>query len=237
MCRQYIESASGSKTLAEMFALSDSGRLKLNSGSPAEMRHSKFGLHSGNSKEGCFIVLPKHAPPVSLQSSVDRDACLEGPSKGRNDSLTTSISYNNGNFRLDSFRDQTSLIKQIGNSSEDNLKNPCNSKCLMADNFSSPDCLNEKVLFTTDEDMVRHCADSKASAFDLQLARKQKAKRLQFNCHEYESMSLSDHADGTKSCKGLKEVEQPSPVSILEPLTDEDSSGYFKCDLQEIASK
>jgi hypothetical protein len=50
-------------------------------------------------------------------------------------------------------------------------------------------------------------------------------------------MSLSNHADGTKSCNGLKEVEQPSPVSILEPLTDEDSSGCFKYDLQEMASK
>lgn len=62
--------------------------------------------------------------------------------------------------------------------------------------------------------------------------------RLPFHCREYESISVWDHSDGTKPCKGLKEVEQPSPVSILEPPTDEDScfSGCFN-DLQEMASK
>ncbi|CAL5045580.1 unnamed protein product [Urochloa decumbens] len=69
--------------------------------------------------------------------------------------------------------------------------------------------------------------------------RKQRVTRLPFHCHEYESISVSDDTDGTRSCKGLKEVEQPSPVSILEPPTDEDScfSGYFKYDLQEMAKK
>jgi hypothetical protein len=174
MCQQYEESASGSKTLAEMFALSDSERLKLNSDSHAQIYNSKFDKNNGHSKEGCFIVLPKHAPPLSLQSSLDRDACLEAPPMGRINNLTTSISYNSGKFHLDSFRDQRSMLKQIGSNSEDNLRNASNFKCLMADNFSSPDCLNEKVLFPTDEDMMRHRADSKASAFDLQLARKQK---------------------------------------------------------------
>lgn len=64
-------------------------------------------------------------------------------------------------------------------------------------------------------------------------------KRLPFNYHEYELISVSDDTDGTKSFKGFKEVEQPSPVSILEPPTDEDSclSGCFKYDLQEMTSK
>ena len=63
--------------------------------------------------------------------------------------------------------------------------------------------------------------------------------RLPFHCHDFESISVSDDTDGSKSCKGLKEVEQPSPVSILEPPTDEDScfSGCFNYDLQEMASK
>jgi hypothetical protein len=178
MRQQYEESVSGSKTLAEMFALSDSERLKLNSDSQAKIGHSKFDKNSGHSREGCFIVLPKHAPPLSLQSSLDRDPSLVGTPKGTFNNLTTSISYSNGNFHLDSFRDQTRLPQQIGFNSEDNSRNVSNLKHLMVDNFSTSDCLNEKVLFTTDEDMVRHCADSKASAFDLQLARKQKVCAL-----------------------------------------------------------
>ncbi|WVZ51468.1 hypothetical protein U9M48_002613 [Paspalum notatum var. saurae] len=63
--------------------------------------------------------------------------------------------------------------------------------------------------------------------------------RLPIRFHEYESILASDHTDGTKSGKGLNEVEQPSPVSILDPPTDEDScfSGCFKYDLQDMAKK
>ncbi|KAL6851875.1 hypothetical protein ACP4OV_020060 [Aristida adscensionis] len=231
------ESPAGSKTLAEMFALSDSERLKLNSDSHAQIHHSKFDKNSGHNIEGCFIVLPKHAYPLSLQNSLDKNACLERLSQGRYNS-DSSVSYNNGMFSLDSFRGKPRLLKQIGKASEDNVRTAFDFKHPISDNFSPPDCSNEKVLFTTDEAFMRQPAETEAAAFDLQLSRKQKMKRLPFHCQEYESTkSLSDQADGTKSYRSLKEVEQPSPVSILEPLTDEDSSGYFKHDLQNLAHK
>ncbi|XP_062202590.1 uncharacterized protein LOC133904948 [Phragmites australis] len=236
--RQYEESAVGSKTLAEMFALSDSEKLKLNSDSHTQIRCDKFDQDIGHSKDGCFIVLPKHAPPLSLRSSMVSTSVLEGLPQGRNNPNTANC-YSNGKFGVDSFRDKPRLLKQIGNTREDNSKNVHGFKHVIADNFSSPDCLNEKVLFTTDEDLVQQPAESEPSAFDLQSSRKEKVTRLPSHCHDYESISLSDHADGTKSFKGLKEVEQPSPVSILEPPTDEDSccSGYFKYDQQDMAKK
>ncbi|KAL6623170.1 hypothetical protein ACP70R_033049 [Stipagrostis hirtigluma subsp. patula] len=234
--QQYEESAAGSKTLAEMFALSDSERLKINSDSHSQIHHSKFDQNNGHGRQGCFIVLPKHAPPLSLQNSLDRNACLEGlPQDGNNSD--TYINYNNGKFRLDSFGGKPRLLKQFGKVSGDNLRNASGFKHSMSDNFSPPECLNEKVLFTTDEDFLRQPAKTEASVFDMQLPRKQKVAGLPVHYHDYESTSLSDHTDGTKSYKCLKEVDQPSPVSILEPLTDEDSSGYFKHDLQNMAKK
>ncbi|PAN20856.1 hypothetical protein PAHAL_3G415800 [Panicum hallii] len=214
--RRHAESAAGSKTLAEMFALSDSERLKLNSNSHAPLRRNKIDHDNGHSKDGCFIVLPKHAPLLSVQSSMDRNSCLEGSSQGK-----------------------PRLRKEIGNGGDANLRNASCFQNLMADNFSSPDCSNEKVLFTTDEDLVQQPAESEASGFNLRFSRKQRVTRLPFHGHDYESISVSDDTDGSKSCKGLKEVEQPSPVSILEPPTDEDScfSGCFNYDLQEMTKK
>ncbi|CAL5093753.1 unnamed protein product [Urochloa decumbens] len=238
--RRHAESAVGSKTLAEMFALSDSERLKLNSNSHAPIRRNKIDHDNGHSKDGCFIVLPKHAPLLSIRSSMDRNSCLEGSSQGKNNP-NTSNSYNNVKCQFDYFRDKPSRLKQVGTGTEANLRNASCVHNMMADNFSTPDCSNEKVLFTTYEDLVQQQAESEALGFNLQFSRKQKVTRLPFHCHEYESISVSDDTDGTRSCKGLKEVEQPSPVSILEPLTDEDScfSGYFKYDLQlqEMAKK
>ncbi|PUZ67017.1 hypothetical protein GQ55_3G396400 [Panicum hallii var. hallii] len=214
--RRHAESAAGSKTLAEMFALSDSERLKLNSNSHAPLRRNKIDHDNGHSKDGCFIVLPKHAPLLSVRSSMDRNSCLEGSSQGK-----------------------PRLRKEIGNGGDANLRNASCFQNLMADNFSSPDCSNEKVLFTTDEDLVQQPAESEASGFNLRFSRKQRVTRLPFHGHDYESISVSDDTDGSKSCKGLKEVEQPSPVSILEPPTDEDScfSGCFNYDLQEMTKK
>ncbi|CAN6338252.1 unnamed protein product [Urochloa humidicola] len=235
---RHAESAVGSKTLAEMFALSDSERLKLNSNSHAPFRRNMIDHDNGHSKDGCFIVLPKHAPLLSIRSSMDRSSCLEGSSQGKNNP-NTSNSYSNGKCQFDSFRDKPSRLKQIGTGTEANLRNASCVHNMMADNFSTPDCSNEKVLFTTDEDLVQQLAESEALGFNLQFSRKQRVRRLPFHCHEYESISVSDDTDGTKSCKVLKEVEQPSPVSILEPPTDEDScfSGCFKYDLQEMAKK
>ncbi|TKW28452.1 hypothetical protein SEVIR_3G324000v4 [Setaria viridis] len=236
--RRHAESAVGSKTLAEMFALSDSERLKLNSDLHSPIQRNKTNHGDGHSKDGCFIVLPKHAPLLSIRRSMDRNSCLEGSSQGKNNPITSN-SHNNGKCQFDSFGDKARLLKQIGNGSEANLRNSSCFQNLTADNFSTPDCSNEKVLFTTDEDLVQQPAESEASGLNLQFSRKKRVKRLPFHCHEYESISVSDDTDGTKSCKGLKEVEQPSPVSILEPPTDEDScfSGCFKYDLQEMTKK
>ncbi|CAN6355945.1 unnamed protein product [Urochloa humidicola] len=236
--RRHAESAVASKTLAEMFALSDSERLKLHSNSHVPIPRNKIDHDNGHSKDGCFIVLPKHAPLLSIRSPMDRNSCLEGSSQGRNNP-NTSNSYNNGKCQFDSFRDKPSRLKQIGTGTEANLRNASRVHNIMADNFSIPDCSNEKVLFTTDEDLVQQEAESEALGFNLQFSRKQRVKRLPFHCHEYESISVSDDTDGTRFFKGLKEVEQPSPVSILEPPTDEDScfSGCFKYDFQEMAKK
>ncbi|CAD6270235.1 unnamed protein product [Miscanthus lutarioriparius] len=221
--RRHAESAVGSKTLAEMFALSDSEKLKLNSDSRAPIRRNMIDRDNGHSKDGCFIVLPKHAPLQSIRSSMDRNSCSEGSSQGKNNSNISNI-YNNGKCQFDSFPDKPRLLKQIGSGSEAHLSNACCFQNLTADNFSTPDCLNEKVLFTTDVDLVQQPAESEASGFNLQVSRKQRVTILPFRCHEDESISISisDHTDGIKSCKGSKEVEQPSPVSILEPPIDDD---------------
>ncbi|AQK40516.1 Phosphatidylinositol N-acetyglucosaminlytransferase subunit P-related [Zea mays] len=54
-----------------MFALSDSERLKLNSDSNAPVLCNMIDRDNGHSKDGCFIVLPKHAPVLSIRSSMD----------------------------------------------------------------------------------------------------------------------------------------------------------------------
>jgi len=174
--RRHAESAVGSKTLAQMFALSDSERLKLNSNSRAPIRRNMIDRDNGHSKDGCFIVLPKHAPLQSIRSSMDRNSCSEGSSQGKKNSNMSNI-YNNGKCQFDYFRDKPRLLKQIGSGSEAHsahLSNACCFQNLTADNFSSPDCLNEKVLFTTDEDLVLQPPESVASGFNLQVSRKQR---------------------------------------------------------------
>uniref|UniRef100_A0A453H466 DUF4378 domain-containing protein n=1 Tax=Aegilops tauschii subsp. strangulata TaxID=200361 RepID=A0A453H466_AEGTS len=107
-----------------------------------------------------------------------------------------------------------------------------------SDNVSTSDCINERVLFATDEGLIHEPAETVPSAFQLQLSRKQKVSATPLQCHDYESISISNHDDLAKSRKGLEEFEQPSPVSILQPPTDEDSccSGFFKNDLQDMPS-
>lgn len=172
MCR-HAESAVGSKTLAEMFALSDSERLKLNSDSHAPVRRNMIDHDNGYSKDGCFIVLPKHAPLLSTRSSMDRNSCLVGSSQGKNNPNISNI-YNNGKCRIDSFRDKPKRLKQIGSGTEAHLSNAYCFQNLTGDNFSTPDCLNEKVLFTTDEDLVQQPAESEAFGLNLQVSRKQR---------------------------------------------------------------
>lgn len=235
--RHDLESAVGSKTLAEMFALSDSEKLKLISNSNSPIRHDKIDQDNGHGKDGCFIVLPKHAPLLSSWSSNDRNPILEGLSQGRNNPNTYS-NNNNVKCHFDSFGDKPCLLKQVGNDNKANLRKAYGFKPLVTDNISNSDCLNEKVLFTIDEDLAQQPAESEPSAFHLQLSRKQRATRLPIHYHEYGSISVSDRSGGTKSCKGLKEVEQPSPVSILDPPTDEDDSfsGRLKYDIQYMAN-
>jgi hypothetical protein len=62
---------------------------------------------------------------------------------------------------------------------------------------------------------------------------------LPLHSHVYESISVSGHTDGPKSCKGSTEVEQLSPMSILEPAIDEGIcfSGCFNYDLRGMASE
>ncbi|KAF0903914.1 hypothetical protein E2562_030060 [Oryza meyeriana var. granulata] len=245
--QKYEEGSVGSKTLAEMFALSDSERLKRDLDSHAQIQHNKVNQGNSNGKEGCFIVLPKHAPRLHPHSSLDKNS--------PHSKLNTSITYNNGQFHLDSFWDVPRL-QQMGSPSQDNLRNAScakhqtfeqhrsassshdnrsHSQCL-TDNFSTFDCINEKILFTTDEDLVRKPAETVHSSFGSRLSREEKVSASPFDSHNYESITISDHTYVAKSRKSLKEVEQPSPVSILEPPTDEDSccSGYFKSDLQDM---
>lgn len=169
--RPHAESVFGSKTLAEMFALSDSERLKLNSDSHVPIRRKKIGHDNGHSKDGCFIVLPKHAPLPSTRNSMDRSSCLEGSSQGKSNPNTSNI-CNNVKCQFDSVRDK-SRLKQTSSVREANLKNASYSQNMMADNFSTPKYLNEKVLFTTDEDIVQQPAESEAAGLNLQFFRKQ----------------------------------------------------------------
>uniref|UniRef100_A0A0D9VSS1 DUF4378 domain-containing protein n=1 Tax=Leersia perrieri TaxID=77586 RepID=A0A0D9VSS1_9ORYZ len=238
--QKYEEGSFGSKTLAEMFALSDSERLKRDSDSHTQIPDNKLNRGNINGKEGCFIVLPKHAPRLHPHSSLDKN-----PS-------------HSGQFHFDSFLERPSL-QQIGSTSQDNLRNSCtkpqtlarhrsvspshdnrnHSRCL-TDNFSTFDCINEKILFTTDEDLVKKPAETVQSSFGPQLSGVEKVSASPFSCRDYESITISDHTYAVNSRKSLKEVEQPSPVSILEPPTDEDSycssSGYFKNDLQDMSN-
>jgi hypothetical protein len=169
----HAESAVGSKTLAEMFALSDSEKLKLNSDLHSSIQRCKTDHNDGHSKDGCFIVLPKHEPVLSIRSSMDRNYCLEGSSQGKNNPYTSN-SYNNGKCQFDSFGDKARSLKQIGNDSETNLRNSSYFQNRTADNFSTPNCSNEKVLFTTDEDLVQQPAESEASGLNLQFSRKKR---------------------------------------------------------------
>lgn len=244
--QKYEEGSVGSKTLAEMFALSDSERLKRDSDSHAQIRHNKLNRGNSNGKEGCFIVLPKHAPRLHPHSSLDKN------SPHSNFIPNTSNTYHSGQSHFNSFCD-ISRLQQIGSPSQDNLRNACakhqtlrqhrsaspshdnrnHSRC-STDNFSTFDCINEKILFTTDEDLVKKPAETVHSSFES--CGEEKVSASPFNCRDYESITVSDHSYVAKSHKSLKEVGQPSPVSILEPPTDEDSccSGYFKCNLQDM---
>ncbi|KAG8063858.1 hypothetical protein GUJ93_ZPchr0003g17404 [Zizania palustris] len=88
----------------------------------------------------------------------------------------------------------------------------------------------------SDEDLVNKSAATVRSTFGSRLSGEQKVSASPFRCCDYKSITISDHTDVAKSRKCLKEVEQPSPVSILELPTDEDSccSGYFKNDFQDM---
>jgi hypothetical protein len=172
ICR-HAESAVGSKTLAEMFALSDSGRLKLNSDSHAPIRRKLTGHDNGCSQDGCFIVLPKHPPLLCVRSSMDMNSCLEGSSEGKYNSNISNI-YNNGKCQFDSLPIFTNQeLKQIGTGCEAHLSNACCFQNHTGDNLSTPDWLNEKVLFTTNEHLGQQPAESEASRLNLQVSRKQ----------------------------------------------------------------
>jgi len=241
--RKYEEGDVGSKTLAQMFALSDSERVKRNSDSRAQIQHNRLDRGNGHSKEGCFIVLPKHAPPSSLHSSLDRRSPCEG-SPDSESFPNPSVSYDNSKFHFDSFLPKPRL-KQIDGERQaleqqrpasPSLDDSRSHSWHLADNVSTSDCINERVLFTTDEGLIQESAKTAPSVFQLQFSREQKASSLPLQCGDYESISISSPAVLAKSRKSLEEFEQPSPVSILEPPTDEDgcSSGFFKSDLQDM---
>ncbi|CAM0949784.1 unnamed protein product [Alopecurus aequalis] len=239
--RKYEEGDVGSKTLAQMFALSDSERVKKNSDPDAQIKHNRLDQGKGHSKEGCFIVLPKHAPPSSLHSSLDRRSSCEG-SPDSEIFPNPSVSYNNGKIHFDSFLPKPRL-KQIPSERQNysrsasvvnnlaleqrrpaspSLDDSRSHSWRLADNVSTSDCTNERVLFATDEGLIQDNAKTVSSS--------------PLQCRDYESISISNYAAPAKSRKGLEEFEQPSPVSILEPPTDEDgcSSGFFKNDLQDM---
>ncbi|KAL5208957.1 hypothetical protein ABZP36_004580 [Zizania latifolia] len=254
ICQKYEEAGVGSKTLAEMFALSDSERLKKDSDSHVQIRHNKLNRGNSNVKEGCFIVLPKHAPRLPPHSLLEKSSSCER-SPYSNFFTNTPVRYNSGQLQFDSFWEKPRL-EQIANPSQDNLRNasstkrhtleqhrcaspshdnPRNHSWHLTDNFSTFDCINEKVLFTTDEDSVKKSAETVHSTFGSRLSWEQKVSASPFHCRDYESINISDHPDVAKSRKCLKEIEQPSPVSILEPPTDDSCcSGYFKNDFQDM---
>lgn len=253
--RKYEEGDVGSKTLAQMFALSDSERVKRNSDSHAQIQHNRLERGKGHSKEGCFIVLPKHASPSSLHSSLDRRSSCEGSPDSEN-FPNPSVSYNNGKFHFDSLLPKPRL-KQITSERQNYSSNASavNNLALeqrrppspslddsrshswrLSDDVSTSDCINERVVFTTDEGLIQEPAKNVPSAFRSQSSREQKVSSSPLQCGDYESVSFSNHAFLAKSRKGLEEL--PSPVSILEPPTDEDgcSSGFFKNDLQDMSN-
>ncbi|VAH95511.1 unnamed protein product [Triticum turgidum subsp. durum] len=255
--RKYDEGDVGSRTLAQMFALSDSERVKKNLNPHAQIQHNKVDQGKGHNKEGCFIVLPKHGSPLSLHTSLDRSSSCEG-SPNSEIFPDPSVSYNNGKVTFDSFLAKRRL-KQIASGRQNNSRNASVVKSLAleqrrpaspslddfrchswhpSDNVSTSDCINERVLFATDEGLIHEPAETVPSAFQLQLSRKQKVSATPLQFYDCESISISNHDDLAKSRKGLEEFEQPSPVSILQPPTDEDSccSGFFKNDLQEMPS-
>lgn len=255
--RKYDEGDVGSRTLAQMFALSDSERVKKNLNPHAQIQHSKLDQGKGHNREGCFIVLPKHGSPLSLHTSLDRSSSCEG-SPNSEIFPDPSVSYNNGKVTFDSFLAKRRL-KQIASGRQNNLRNASVVKSLAleqrrpaspslddfrchswrpSDNVSTSDCINERLLFATDEGLIHEPAETVPSAFQLQLSRKQKVSATPLQFYDCESISISNHDDLAKSRKGLEEFEQPSPVSILQPPTDEDSccSGFFKNDLQDMPS-
>ncbi|KAE8795658.1 hypothetical protein D1007_29554 [Hordeum vulgare] len=252
---KYDEGDVRSRTLAQMFALSDSERVKKNLNPHAQIQHNKPDQGKGQNKEGCYIVLPKHGTPLSLHTSLDRSSSSEG-SPNSEIFPNPSVSYNNGKVSFDSFLSKRRL-KQIASGRQNNLRNASAVKSLaleqrrpaspslddsschswrLSDNVSTSDCTNERVLFATDEGLIHEPAETVPSTFQLQLPREQKVSATPLQCHGYESASISNHDDLAKSRKGLEEFEQPSPVSILQPPTDEDSccSGFFKNDLQDM---
>uniref|UniRef100_A0A0D9W0X0 DUF4378 domain-containing protein n=1 Tax=Leersia perrieri TaxID=77586 RepID=A0A0D9W0X0_9ORYZ len=200
--RKYEEGAVGSKTLAEMFALSDSERLKRDSDSHVQIQDNKLNRGNSNGNEGCFIVLPKHAPRLLPHSLLDKNSSCER-SPHSNFLSNTSSSYNSGRFHFDSFLDKTRR-QQIASPTQDDLRNASGAK--------------------------HHTSEKHSSASACHAS--------SFHCHVYETTTISDHMYAAKSCKSLKDVEQPSPVSILEPPTDEDSccSRNFKNDSQDMPS-
>ncbi|KAM0890738.1 hypothetical protein ACQ4PT_026829 [Festuca glaucescens] len=241
--RKYEEGDVGSKTLAQMFALSDSERVKRNPDSRAQIQHNRLDRGKGHSKEGCFIVLPKHAPPSSLNSSLDRRSPCEG-SPDSDNFPNPSVSYDNGKFHFDSLLPKPRLKQIAGERQALEQRRPASPSLddsrshswRLADNVSTSDCINERVLFTTDEGLIQESAKTLPSVFQLQFSRERKASSSPLQCGDYESISISNHAVLAKSRKSTEEFEQPSPVSILEPPTDEDgcSSGFFKNDLQDM---
>ncbi|EAY92409.1 hypothetical protein OsI_14144 [Oryza sativa Indica Group] len=255
--RKYEEGAIGSKTLAEMFALSDSERLKRDSDSHVQIQDNKLNRGNNNDKEGCFIVLPKHAPRLPPHSLLDKNSSCE---RSPHDIFfsNTSISHNSGQFHFDSFWDKPTR-QQISSPTQDDLRNAScaryhtleqhrssfpsydntrNNSWHLTDDFSTFACINEKVLFTTDEDLLRKPTETVHSSFGSRLSGEQKVSASPFHCGVYEAITISDHTCVAKSRRSLKEVDRPSPVSILEPPTDEDSccSGYLKNDSQVMPS-
>lgn len=253
--RKYEQGDVGSKTLAEMFALSDSERVRRNPDSHAQVEQNKLDQGTGHSKEGCFIVLPTHAPPLPIHSSLDKSSSGGGSPYSENFS---NISCNSSKFHFDSLRAKPSL-KQIARDSQSNMRNASIVKNIaleqwgpassspsldesrshswrLADNISASDCINEKVLFATDEDLVLEPAETVTSAFHSPLSKERKVSAMPFQRHDYDSITISNPVDAPKACKSSEEFQQPSPVSILEPPTDEDSycSGFFKPALQDM---
>jgi hypothetical protein len=179
--RKYEEGDVGSRTLAQMFALSDSERVKRNSDSRAQIQHNRLDRGKGHSKEGCFIVLPKHAPPSSLHSSLDRRSPCES-SPGSENFPNPSVSYDNGKVHFDSFLPKPRLNQITSERQALEQRRPASPSLddsrshswRLDDNVSTSDCINERVLFTTDEGLIQESAKTAPSVFQLQFSREQK---------------------------------------------------------------